>query len=203
MEIKKMSGRLAIQIVRLRFWALVVLGVAGLSPSVVMAQMAGCIAYPIIETFEYCTLTEGNPNRRCEYRNILKGYNIVSCPPVPPPAPTAPQSPPPSAERQKCLDEAAKAGKQCQEAYGAAKNMCDTSNALLGGGVGRLAMSFAAWKQLVSKDALELVERATTVAGGSLGFTAETIFPCEQWNSMAMGYCSGGAKQLETKCPAK
>lgn len=123
--------------------------------------------------------------------------------PPPPPVPTSPSSPPPtSLERQQCLDNADSAGRKCSEAYGSAKTMCDTANALLAGGTGRGLINLAVWKQLVSKDSKELVD-AITAATGTLGFTVETVFPCNQWNSIAVGYCATGVQNLKSKCPAK
>lgn len=96
MQIKKMSEWLAVRIVQLRFWALIVFGVAGLSPSMAMAQQ-GCIATPIVKTFESCDGPVGAPNRKCTYRSVLDRYDITCpppqsmTPPAPPPTPPAPQ----------------------------------------------------------------------------------------------------------------
>lgn len=209
----KLSRMFNLKGMSVRYLAWGLLGVIEIFPSNVMAQQ-GCVVTPIVKTYESCTGPEGTPNRRCEYRNVIDRYDI-SCPPVqaptslppPPPVPAPPPPPisspqPPSLERQQCLDNADSAGRKCSEAYGSAKTMCDTANTLLAGGAGRGLINLAVWKQLVSKDSKELVD-AITAATGTLGFTVETVFPCNQWNSIAVGYCATGVQNLKSKCPAK
>ncbi len=86
---------MAVRIVQLRFWALMTLGVAGLFHSSVMAQQ-GCIATPIVKTFESCNGPPGTPNRKCTYWSVLDRYDITCTPPqsMTPPAPPL-SSPPP------------------------------------------------------------------------------------------------------------
>lgn len=105
MEVEKVSGLRAMQIVGQRFWVWSWWVVVSLSSSI--AWGSGCTAVPILETYRACTDAK---MLNCTYSTVVKGWSIISCPPIqqsppspPPPQAQAPQPVAPISASKECL----------------------------------------------------------------------------------------------------